>query len=97
MRLLALATMIALTAGTAHAADNAKAEAQALDLAKRAIAFRSVSGPGNQTPQLAAYLKSQLVAGGFKDSDVNPDVTVSLSALSDFVVYGQRGYSYMQL
>ena len=34
---------------------------------------------------------------GLKDSDVGPDVTVSLSALSDFVVYGQRGYSYMQL
>lgn len=34
---------------------------------------------------------------GVKDSDVGPDITVSLSALSDFVVYGQRGYSYMQL
>ena len=31
------------------------------------------------------------------DSDVGPDITVSLSALSDFVVYGQRGYSYLQL
>jgi intracellular sulfur oxidation DsrE/DsrF family protein len=38
-----------------------------------------------------------LAENGFQDSDVNPDVTVSLSALSDFVVYGQRGYSYMQL
>ena len=47
-----------------------QAEAQALDLAKRAIAFRSVQGPGNQTPQLAAYLKQQLVAGGFADGDV---------------------------
>jgi carboxypeptidase PM20D1 len=69
MRLLALATAIALTTSAAQAADSA-AEAQALDIAKRAIAFRSVAGPGNQTPQLAAYLKSQLVAGGFKDSDV---------------------------
>lgn len=34
---------------------------------------------------------------GLKDSDLGPDITVSLSALSDFVVYGQRGYSYMQL
>ena len=34
---------------------------------------------------------------GIKDSDLGPDITVSLSALSDFVVYGQRGYSYMQL
>jgi len=31
------------------------------------------------------------------DSDLGPDITVSLSALSDFVVYGQQGYSYMQL
>jgi intracellular sulfur oxidation DsrE/DsrF family protein len=38
-----------------------------------------------------------LAENGFQDSDVNPDVTVSLSALTDFVVYGQRGYSYMQL
>jgi intracellular sulfur oxidation DsrE/DsrF family protein len=34
---------------------------------------------------------------GLEDSDVGPDITISLSALSDFVVYGQRGYSYMQL
>lgn len=34
---------------------------------------------------------------GLQDSDVGPDITISLSALSDFVVYGQRGYSYMQL
>lgn len=69
MRFLALATAIALTTGTAHA-DNRQAEAQALDIAKRAIAFRSVAGPGNQTPQLAAYLKEQLVAGGFRANDV---------------------------
>lgn len=31
------------------------------------------------------------------DSAVVPDVTVSLSALTDVVVYGQKGYSYMQL
>ncbi len=47
-----------------------QAEAQALDIAKRAITFRSVQGPGNQTLQLAAYLKQQLVAGGFADQDV---------------------------
>ena len=70
MRLLALATAIALTSSMAQAADTSRAEAQALDLAKRAIAFRSVTGPGNQTPELAAYLKTQLVAGGFKDADV---------------------------
>lgn len=34
---------------------------------------------------------------GLVDADVGPDITVSLSALTDFVVYGHHGYSYMQL
>ena len=64
---LALATpALAAAKPAAHPA----AEAQALDIAKRAIAFRTVAGPGNQTPQLAAYLKDELVAGGFADGDV---------------------------
>jgi acetylornithine deacetylase/succinyl-diaminopimelate desuccinylase-like protein len=46
------------------------AEAQALDLAEKAIALRSVRGPGNLTPQVAALYKSALVAGGFADQDV---------------------------
>ncbi|WP_404333631.1 M20/M25/M40 family metallo-hydrolase [Sphingomonas sp. MMS12-HWE2-04] len=45
-------------------------EARALDIAKRAIGFRSVQGPGNQTPQLAAWLKEQLVAGGFAANEI---------------------------
>lgn len=41
---------------------------------------------------------SQALAGmGLADSEVSPDVTVTLSALTDAVVYGQRGYTYMQL
>jgi acetylornithine deacetylase/succinyl-diaminopimelate desuccinylase-like protein len=51
-------------------ASHPQAEAQALDLAKSAIALRSVRGPGNQTPQVAALYKQALVAGGFADSDV---------------------------
>uniref|UniRef100_UPI0035CA152C M20/M25/M40 family metallo-hydrolase n=1 Tax=uncultured Sphingomonas sp. TaxID=158754 RepID=UPI0035CA152C len=43
---------------------------QALELAKQAIALRSVRGPGNQTPQVAALYKAALVAGGFADKDV---------------------------
>ena len=31
------------------------------------------------------------------DSAVDPDVTITLSALTDMVVYGQKGYIYMQL
>lgn len=38
-----------------------------------------------------------LAENDWSDSDVTPDVIVTLSALTDFVVYGQRGYSYMQL
>jgi len=47
-----------------------EAEAQALNLAEKAIALRSVRGPNNMTPQVAALYKSALVAGGFADADV---------------------------
>ncbi|MCW8807836.1 MAG: DsrE family protein [Rhodanobacter sp.] len=41
---------------------------------------------------------SQALAGaGLKDSDVDPSVTITLSAVMDPVVYGQRGYTFMQL
>jgi intracellular sulfur oxidation DsrE/DsrF family protein len=41
---------------------------------------------------------SQAMAGlGIRPQDLGPDITMSLSALTDFVVYGQRGYSFMQL
>ena len=52
----------------AKSVDHDRAEAQALDLAKQAIALRSVRGPGNQAPQVAALFKSALVAGGFNDA-----------------------------
>jgi len=54
----------------ALAGANPAAEAQALDLLKHAIAFRTVQGTGNQTPQFAAYLKQSLVAGGFAAEDI---------------------------
>ncbi|HET6726237.1 MAG TPA: DsrE family protein [Gammaproteobacteria bacterium] len=38
-----------------------------------------------------------LAEHGLPDSAVIPEVTVTLSALTDMVVYGQRGYTYMQL
>lgn len=41
---------------------------------------------------------SQALAGqGLADSAVDPAVTVSLSGVTDPVIYGQRGYSYMRL
>jgi len=68
-RLLFAACALTLAA-PALAGANPAAEAQALDLLKHAIAFRTVEGPGNQTPQFAAYLKQTLVAGGFAPDDI---------------------------
>jgi carboxypeptidase PM20D1 len=72
MRLMAAAmAALAMTAGAqAAVTSHPQAEAQALDLAEKAIALRSVRGPGNQTPDVAALYKSALVAGGFVDEDV---------------------------
>lgn len=60
----------AALAGNAAAAAHPAAEAQALDLAKAAIALRSVQGPGNQTPEVAALYRSALIAGGFAPADI---------------------------
>jgi acetylornithine deacetylase/succinyl-diaminopimelate desuccinylase-like protein len=46
------------------------ADKEALDLAEKAIALRSVAGPGNKTPEVAALYKSALVAGGFRPEDI---------------------------
>lgn len=41
---------------------------------------------------------SQMMAGmGLKDSDIDPSVTITLSGLTDPVIYGNRGYTYMRL
>ncbi|MBB2201961.1 M20/M25/M40 family metallo-hydrolase [Gluconacetobacter tumulisoli] len=66
------ATMTATMAGAAHAApvEHPQADSQALDLAEKAIALRSVIGPGNQTPQVATLYKAALVAGGFSDQNI---------------------------
>lgn len=75
MRLTTAATwacVVWMSVSVAHAksADHDRADAQALDLAKQAIALRSVRGPGNRAPQVAALFKSALVAGGLNDADV---------------------------
>jgi carboxypeptidase PM20D1 len=75
VRTLAVATLgfvafMTLSSGHAKSTDHGRADAQALDLAKQAIALRSVRGPGNQVPQVASLFKSALVAGGFGDADV---------------------------
>jgi carboxypeptidase PM20D1 len=66
----ACVAFMTVSSGHAKSADHDRADAQALDLAKQAIALRSVRGPGNQGPQVAALFKSALVAGGFNDADV---------------------------
>jgi acetylornithine deacetylase/succinyl-diaminopimelate desuccinylase-like protein len=68
---LSLALAAPATAQSARATrGNPQAEAQALEIVQRAIGFRSVRGEGNQTPQLAEYLRSVLVQGGFAPGDV---------------------------
>ncbi|WP_068071883.1 M20/M25/M40 family metallo-hydrolase [Novosphingobium lentum] len=47
------------------------AEAQALDLAQKAIAIRSVAGPGNKTGDVAALFRDSLVAGGFDPAEIS--------------------------
>ncbi|MES2451354.1 MAG: M20/M25/M40 family metallo-hydrolase [Pseudomonadota bacterium] len=73
MRHIALAALTILaTTGPVQAktTGHPQAEAQALDLAKKAIALRSVRGPGNETGKVAALYKAALVEGGFADGDV---------------------------
>jgi len=67
---LGFVAFMTLSGGHAKSMDHGRADAQALELAKQAIALRSVRGPGNQAPQVAALFKSALVAGGFADADV---------------------------
>jgi carboxypeptidase PM20D1 len=62
--------LVIASSGGAKSVEHDRADAQALDLAKRAIALRSVQGPGNQAAQVAALFKSALVAGGFNAADV---------------------------
>ena len=70
LRLKAIGSLALLAYGMAAQAAATQVAAQTLDLTKQAIALRSVRGPGNQTPQVAALFKSTLVAGGFPEADV---------------------------
>ena len=62
--------LLAASATLQAAANHPLADDQALDLAQRAITLRSVRGPQNQAPQVAALFKSALLAGGFSESDI---------------------------
>jgi acetylornithine deacetylase/succinyl-diaminopimelate desuccinylase-like protein len=65
-----LVALLCASASLSAPAGHPRAEAQALELAKQAIALRSVRGPGNQTPEVAALFRSALIAGGFAERDI---------------------------
>lgn len=71
LAVLSIAAALAGTTPATQQAGGARSEAEVLEIAKKSIAFRSVRGPGNQMPELAAYVKSVLVAGGFAAGDVD--------------------------
>ncbi len=68
--LVAAPQLSARSAKPAKLAAHPVAEAQTLDLSKRLIAIRSVRGPGNQTGKALDLVKQALVAGGWKDAEV---------------------------
>jgi len=84
---LAVALATSATVAPAQAQKYPQAEAQALDLLKRGIAFRTVTGPGNQTPQYAAYLRETLIAGGYPAEDV----TITTLGDTAYLVARYRG------
>ncbi len=68
--LAGLAAILLSGAAAAALAPHPKADAQALELAEKAIALKSVIGPGNQTPAVAKLYAQALVGGGFAPGDV---------------------------
>lgn len=66
----AFVALLSVSSADADSGAHDRADAQALDLAKRAIALRSVRGPGNQAPQVAALFRSALLEGGFNAANV---------------------------
>ncbi|MBB2204555.1 M20/M25/M40 family metallo-hydrolase [Gluconacetobacter takamatsuzukensis] len=66
---IALAVGAVGQAWSAPVGDRHAVEAS-LALAEKAIALRSVAGPGNQTPQVAQLFRDALIAGGFAASDI---------------------------
>ncbi len=68
--LLVTASTLINAAGQSSSTSHPRADTQALDLARQAIALRSVSGPGNQTIKVAELFRDALVAGGFAVADI---------------------------
>ncbi len=62
--------LLAMPTQQTLASDHPVAEAQALDLAKQAIAIRSVRGEDNRTGEVAMLFRDALIKGGWKPGDV---------------------------
>ena len=69
MRALLLSTLALSAAAQAQDAPRTPAGQHALTLLTKGIAFKTYAGAG-QVPAYAAYLKSELLAAGFADADV---------------------------
>jgi intracellular sulfur oxidation DsrE/DsrF family protein len=109
--LVRLARLVNLMAYAGVPRDHVHIAAVIEDMAGYAVltneAYRKQFNVDNPNLTLLHELKSSgvelmvcaqaLAENSWPDTDVSPDVTVTLSALTDFVVYGQRGYSYLQL
>jgi acetylornithine deacetylase/succinyl-diaminopimelate desuccinylase-like protein len=67
---LAWGAAVVLAPAQAGAAANPAAEKQALELAQKAIALRSVRGEGNKTAEVDALFRDALVAGGWSEADI---------------------------
>lgn len=81
--IIALLASALIPASVQAAPNHAAAEAQALELAKASIAFRSVRGEGNESDKVAALFKDALVKGGFdaKEIEITPvDDTIYMIA-----------------
>lgn len=57
-------------AARADVVPHPQADGQALDLATKVIALRSVAGPGNRTVDVAKLFRATLLAGGFSGRDI---------------------------
>ena len=68
--LLSAALCLTVVPAVAKIVPHPEAEAQALELAQKAIAIRSVAGEGNKTGDVAALFRDALVKGGFDPAEI---------------------------
>lgn len=59
-----------LASAGAQAKEYPETEKRILELSKQAIALRSVSGPGNETPKVAELFRDELIRGGWDPKQI---------------------------